>query len=176
MRVETPIGEMVATWDGRGALTGLWFGARYAGGGGGDRGPATGDDAALRRQLGEYFAGERRAFDLPLAPAGTPWQRAVWAALLEVPYGETVTYAELAARAGRPGAARAAGAANGRNPISVVVPCHRVIGTSGSLTGYGGGLDAKGWLLALERGGRSPAPSPGSPPPRTTGRRAHPAA
>lgn len=164
---------MVATWDASGALSGLWFPARWRGG---DGGGGTGDVAELRRQLDEYFAGERRAFDLPLAPVGTPWQRAVWAALLEVPYGETITYTELAARAGRPGAARAAGAANGQNPISVVMPCHRVIGTSGSLTGYGGGLDAKGWLLALERGGRSPAPSRGSRPRRTTGRPARPAA
>ena len=113
---------------------------------------------------------------MPLAPAGTPWQRAVWDAVRDVPYGETITYAELAARAGRAGAARAAGAANGRNPISIVIPCHRIVGTSGALTGYGGGLDAKAWLLALEQGARSPAPSPGSPPPRTTALPARPGA
>ena len=130
----------------------------------------------LQRQLGEYVAGERREFDLPLAPRGTPWQLAVWEALLEIPYGETVTYSELAARAGRPGAARAAGAANGRNPIAILIPCHRVIGRGGGLTGYAGGLDAKAWLLAHERAVRSRAPSPGSRRPRTTGPRARPAA
>ena len=86
----------------------------------------------------------------------------MWRALLEIPYGETITYTELAARAGRPGAARAAGAANGRNPIAILIPCHRVVGTGGALTGYAGGVDAKAWLLAHERGDRSPAPSPGS--------------
>ena len=130
----------------------------------------------VRRQLHEYAAGERLEFDLPLAPGGTPWQLAVWEALLEIPYGETITYAELAARAGRTGAARAAGAANGRNPIAILIPCHRVVGTGGALTGYAGGLDAKGWLLAHERAVRSRAPSPGSPRPRTTGRRARRAA
>ena len=167
MVIDSPIGRLFATWDAAGALTGLRFW--------GD-GRASGADDGLRRQLGEYFAGERETFDLPLAPAGTPWQRAVWDALLSVPYGETITYAELAARAGRPGAARAAGAANGRNPISVLIPCHRVVGTSGALTGYAGGVDAKGRLLALERAARSRAPSRGSRPPRTTGRRARPAA
>lgn len=165
--VDSPIGPLFATWDAGGALTGLRFR--------GEDGP-DGDGGELRRQLAGYFAGERRSFDVPLAPAGTPWQRAVWDALLAVPYGETITYTELAARAGRPGAARAAGAANGRNPISVLIPCHRVVGTSGALTGYAGGVGAKGTLLALERAARSPAPSPGSPRPRTTGRRARPAA
>jgi methylated-DNA-[protein]-cysteine S-methyltransferase len=130
----------------------------------------------VRGQLDEYFAGERSEFDLPLAPRGTPWQEAVWRALLEIPYGETITYTELAARAGRAGAARAAGAANGRNPIAIVIPCHRVVGTDGTLTGYAGGLDAKAWLLAHERSARTPAPSPGSRRPRTTDRRARPAA
>ncbi len=167
MVIDSPIGRLFATWDAAGALTGLRFT--------GDAGPDGGGEE-LRRQLGEYFAGEREAFDLPLAPVGTPWQRAVWDALRAVPYGETITYAELAVRAGRPGAARAAGAANGRNPISVLIPCHRVIGTSGALTGYAGGVDAKGRLLAHERASRSRAPSPGSRPPRTTGRRARPAA
>ena len=102
------------------------------------------------RQLGEYFARERRAFDLPLAPAGTPFQCTVWEALRTIPYGRTTSYGALARRLGRPGAARAVGAANGANPISVVVPCHRVIGASGRLTGYGGGLPAKKALLDLE--------------------------
>lgn len=102
------------------------------------------------RQLGEYFGGTRTTFDLPLAPVGTPFQRTVWAALCDIPYGVTASYGELAATIGRPGAARAVGLANGRNPIGIVVPCHRVIGASGSLTGYGGGLERKQFLLALE--------------------------
>jgi methylated-DNA-[protein]-cysteine S-methyltransferase len=113
------------------------------------------DDAALaepRRQLDEYLAGERNAFDLPLRPHGSPFQLAVWEALCQIPYGETISYGELADRVGRPGAARAVGLANGRNPIAIVVPCHRVIGASGSLTGYGGGLERKRFLLELEAG------------------------
>jgi methylated-DNA-[protein]-cysteine S-methyltransferase len=102
-------------------------------------------------QLGEYFAGQRREFDLPLAFRGTPFQRAVWAALLEIPYGETASYGELAQLLGKPLAARAVGLANGKNPISIVVPCHRVIGSTGSLTGYGGGLERKRYLLGFER-------------------------
>lgn len=102
------------------------------------------------RQLSEYFAGARRAFDLPLAPPGTPFQQETWRALREVPYGQTIGYGELARRIGRPGAARAVGAANGANPLSIVVPCHRVIGADGTLTGYGGGLDRKEHLLRLE--------------------------
>ena len=103
-----------------------------------------------RRQLAAYFAGERRDFDLPLAPRGTEFQRAVWQALAAIPYGRTASYAELAARVGRPGAARAVGAANGRNPLPIVLPCHRVIGAGGDLTGFGGGLPTKRYLLALE--------------------------
>ena len=102
-------------------------------------------------QLGEYFAGERTRFDLALAPAGTRFQRAVWAALRTIPYGETRTYTEQAVAVGRPSAVRAVGAANGRNPIAIVVPCHRVVGADGSLTGFGGGIDRKRWLLAHER-------------------------
>jgi methylated-DNA-[protein]-cysteine S-methyltransferase len=111
------------------------------------------DDAypVARAQLAEYFAGERTAFDLPLAPAGTPWQHRVWAALREIPYGETRNYGEIAAAVGAPGAARAVGHANGRNPISIVVPCHRVVGADGRLTGYGGGLERKQALLAHEQ-------------------------
>ena len=104
-----------------------------------------------RRQLREYFDGGRRAFDLPLAPAGTDFQRRVWRELGRIPYGETLSYGDLARRVGRPGASRAVGAANGRNPLAVVVPCHRVIGADGALTGYGGGLPVKQALLALER-------------------------
>lgn len=106
--------------------------------------------AAAAAQLAAYFAGERTAFDLPLAPQGTPFQRRVWQALREVPYGTTTSYGELARRIGRPGAVRAVGLANGRNPLPIVVPCHRVIGADGSLTGYGGGLDRKRYLLGLE--------------------------
>src|SRR5205085_9923425 len=105
------------------------------------------------RQLREFFAGERTAFELPLRPAGTPFQRAVWDALLEVPYGETTGYGALAQRLGRPGAARAVGLANARNPLAIVVPCHRVVGASGALTGYAGGLERKRFLLELEARG-----------------------
>ena len=101
-------------------------------------------------QLAEYFAGERSEFDLPLYPVGTDFQLRVWNALLDVPYGETVSYGEIAEAIGNPGGSRAVGAANGRNPISIVAPCHRIIGANGSLTGYGGGLDRKAWLLNLE--------------------------
>ncbi len=107
---------------------------------------------AARDQLDDYFAGVRTEFDLPLGTAGTPFQRAVWDALRAIPYGETRSYGELAAAIGRPGASRAVGLANGRNPVAIVVPCHRVIGADGSLTGFGGGLDRKRHLLALEAG------------------------
>jgi methylated-DNA-[protein]-cysteine S-methyltransferase len=103
------------------------------------------------RQLGAYFAGQLRRFALPLAPAGTPFQRRVWQALLEIPYGETVSYGELARQIDRPSAFRAVGAANGQNPLAIVIPCHRVIGSNGQLVGYGGGLPVKSALLELER-------------------------
>jgi methylated-DNA-[protein]-cysteine S-methyltransferase len=106
--------------------------------------------AGARRQLREYFAGERREFDLPLRLSGTEFQVSVLQALQEIPYGETVSYGEIARRIGRPKAVRAVGAANGRNPIPIVVPCHRVIGSTGDLTGFGGGLDTKEALLRLE--------------------------
>ena len=106
--------------------------------------------AEARRQLRAYFAGELTEFDLPLEPSGTAFQREVWAALRKIPYGRTVGYAQLAAAVGRPSAARAVGAANGRNPISIVIPCHRVIGAAGALTGFGGGLERKRSLLELE--------------------------
>jgi methylated-DNA-[protein]-cysteine S-methyltransferase len=112
------------------------------------------DDEAMQAyvdQLGDYFAGRRRDFDLPLAPSGTEFQRRVWAALREIPYGETGSYLELATRIGNPKSCRAVGLANGRNPIAVIVPCHRVIGADGSLTGYGGGMERKRVLLDLER-------------------------
>lgn len=106
--------------------------------------------AAAARQLREYFAGTRRAFDLPLRLQGTPFQQRVWRELCEIPYGETWSYAELARRIDKPSASRAVGLANGRNPVAILVPCHRVIGADGSLTGYGGGLERKRWLLAHE--------------------------
>lgn len=102
-------------------------------------------------QLKEYFATQRTDFDLPLTFVGTPFQRIVWAALREIPYGETVSYGQLAQRIGRPSASRAVGLANGRNPIGIIVPCHRVVGATGGMTGYGGGLERKRYLLDLER-------------------------
>lgn len=111
------------------------------------------DDHALRqtrRQLQDYFAGTLMEFDLPLAAQGTAFQQRVWKALREIPYGATISYGELARRIGQPTASRAVGLANGQNPISIVVPCHRVIGANGSLTGYGGGIERKQWLLAHE--------------------------
>jgi methylated-DNA-[protein]-cysteine S-methyltransferase len=108
--------------------------------------------ADVKAQLREYFAGERLAFDLALVMDGTPFERRVWAALTEIPYGETCSYGELARRLGQPTAARAVGLANGRNPIAVIVPCHRVIGADGTLTGFGGGLERKRILLELESG------------------------
>jgi methylated-DNA-[protein]-cysteine S-methyltransferase len=115
---------------------------------------------ALRAQLAEYAGGERRRFALPLAPRGTDFERRVWQALTEIPYGETRSYAEIAAAVGSPAACRAVGRANGRNPIAIVIPCHRVIGSDGSLTGYGGGLDLKRFLLDLEGARRAAAAGP----------------
>jgi methylated-DNA-[protein]-cysteine S-methyltransferase len=146
----TPIGELLLAADPDGALTAVHLPGRQASTDGWER-----DDALLepaRRQLTEYFAGERTAFDLPLRPAGAPFQLRVWEALTRIPHGETASYGELAAELGHPGAARAVGAANGRNPIAIVVPCHRVIGASGALTGYAGGLECKRALLDLEAG------------------------
>jgi methylated-DNA-[protein]-cysteine S-methyltransferase len=108
--------------------------------------------ADIREQLEEYFAGRRATFDVPLEMAGSPFQRRVWRALQDIPYGETISYGELARRVGAPATPRNVGAANGRNPVSVIVPCHRVIGADGSLVGYGGGLERKRTLLELEAG------------------------
>jgi methylated-DNA-[protein]-cysteine S-methyltransferase len=105
-------------------------------------------------QITEYFAGRRRQFDLSLMPNGTPFQQRVWRALLDVPYGATISYGQLAARIGQPTASRAVGLANGSNPLPIVIPCHRVIGSNGKLTGYGGGLPIKERLIALEQGAR----------------------
>lgn len=113
---------------------------------------------AARAQLDEYFGGQRTTFDLPLAPRGTEFQLRAWAALLEIPFGEVRTYAQQAMAVGRPKAARAIGAANARNPLPIVVPCHRVIGTGGGLTGFAGGIEVKRWLLAHERKHCVPAP------------------
>jgi methylated-DNA-[protein]-cysteine S-methyltransferase len=112
------------------------------------------DGALLRepvRQIDAFFAGDLRDFDLPLKPRGTPFQQRVWKLLCEIPFGETISYGELARRAGNPAASRAVGLANGSNPIAIVIPCHRVIGSNGKLTGYGGGLDNKRWLIDFER-------------------------
>ncbi len=102
-------------------------------------------------ELDEYFAGERRRFEVPLEPRGTPFQLAAWQVLRQIPYATTISYGEQARRLGDPAKARAAGAANGRNPLSIIVPCHRVVATSGALTGFAGGVDTKGWLLDFER-------------------------
>jgi methylated-DNA-[protein]-cysteine S-methyltransferase len=150
--VESPIGELLLLGE-RGVLHGLYMqdGLR----------PTRvrpdwvrRDDAFadVRAQLGEYFAGERTSFDLRLQMDGGAFQRTVWHALTEIPYGETISYGELARRIGRPDLARAVGTANGQNPIAVIVPCHRVIGANGKLVGYGGGLDNKRRLLELEQG------------------------
>jgi methylated-DNA-[protein]-cysteine S-methyltransferase len=156
-RISTPLGTMLLATDGH-ALTGAWFdGQRYL--------PTIGDgwqrrsDHAVLRHaaamLDDYFAGKGARFDLPMAPAGTAFQRAVWAAIAAVPYGETTAYRDLAIAVGRPAAVRAAGAATGRNPLSIFVPCHRIVGADGALTGYAGGLDRKRALLALEHAERA---------------------
>ncbi|HKI98901.1 MAG TPA: methylated-DNA--[protein]-cysteine S-methyltransferase [bacterium] len=118
--------------------------------------------AEALRQLRAYFAGDLQRFELPLAPRGTPFQQRVWQELRRIPYGQTISYGELARRIGRPSASRAVGAANGRNPLPIVVPCHRVIGSTGRLTGFAGGLHLKEGLLALEQA-HAPAPSVGQP-------------
>lgn len=147
--VDSPVGPLVLTAAG-GALVALSMCDEAPTGMGSarDAGGVLADAAA---QLTEYFAGERTDFDLPLRPNGSAFHRTVWAALLDIPYGRTESYGDLAARVGRPGAARAVGLANGRNPIGIVVPCHRVVGARGDLTGYAAGLDRKRFLLTLEQ-------------------------
>ena len=143
---QTELGELTLAENGE-ALTRLSFG------GGLPQGAAREETPLLQMahgQLTEYLAGERRRFELPLAPEGTPFEQAVWAQLLKIPYGETCTYGGIAARLGKPGASRAVGMANHRNPIGIIIPCHRVIGKDGSLTGYAGGLGIKERLLILE--------------------------
>ena len=142
LTVASPAGPLTLT-EIDGALAGIAF----RDDGGCDRTPLL-EEAA--RQLSDYFGGRRRDFTLPLAPVGTPFQREVWAALREIPYGETRSYKDIACAVGRPRACRAVGMANNRNPLPIVVPCHRVVGASGALTGYAGGLEIKSKLLALE--------------------------
>ena len=151
----SPIGTITLRASERG-LTGLYLEAHRHGPTDGERARWQRDDArfaVVRRQLDEYFAGTRTAFDLPLDAegiGGTTFQKRVWSALAEIPHGETISYGELARRIGQPAAVRAVGLANGRNPVSIIVPCHRVVGAGGSLTGYGGGTERKRLLLDLE--------------------------
>jgi methylated-DNA-[protein]-cysteine S-methyltransferase len=148
--VPAPIGRLIVASDGS-AIAGVWM----ANASPDDQSWADhrGDDAVLakaREELAAYFDGSLREFTVPLAPNGTEFQRRVWTALTKIPYGTTISYADLARRIRNSAAVRAVGAANGRNPIPVIVPCHRVIGSDGSLTGFGGGLDRKRWLLEHE--------------------------
>jgi methylated-DNA-[protein]-cysteine S-methyltransferase len=148
----TPIGRLLLARDNRGLRRIAFPGERQFSDVAPDWERAEEPFADAIAQLDLYFAGRLRRFDLDLAPEGTPFQRDVWSALVEIPYGRTVSYSELARRVGRPDATRAVGAANGRNPLPIVVPCHRVIGADGSLTGFGGGLAIKRRLLDLEAG------------------------
>jgi methylated-DNA-[protein]-cysteine S-methyltransferase len=150
-RIDSPVGELLLLGDGK-ALTGMYMLKQRHG----PVGPqdAKRDDALFleaAKQLAAYFAGELRIFDLPLSPEGTSFQKKVWRGLLDIPYGVTESYGELAKRIGHDLGARAVGLANGRNPIGIIIPCHRVIGANGSLTGYGGGLERKQWLLEHEQ-------------------------
>ena len=148
---ESPIGRLLLTCDGA-ALTGLFMepSRKAQSTDGWVEDVTVGPLQSTLRQLTEYFSGTRRKFDLPLRLQGTAFQQRVWRELTEIPYGETWSYGQLAKRIDKPGASRAVGLANGRNPISILVPCHRVIGADGSMTGYGGGIERKQWLLAHE--------------------------
>ena len=151
--VDSPVGRLLLCSDGV-ALTGLYMDVPGHTPRSLEQGVENAAAEPLRdaaRQLGEYFAGDRREFDLALRLEGTDFQRRVWKVLTEIPYGETWSYGQLAKRIDNPKGFRAVGLANGRNPISILVPCHRVIGANGSLTGYGGGVERKQWLLAHER-------------------------
>jgi len=159
-KVESPVGELLVAASDRG-LTTLLFEVWGHGPSDGERSDWQQDDgtgrageilAEARRQLGEYFAHGRTTFDLPLDLRGTPFQVQVWNALTRIPFGSTLSYGELARRVGSPNGSRAVGAANGRNPVAIVVPCHRVIGANGDLTGFGGGMARKEWLLQHEGG------------------------
>ncbi len=167
MVVPTPIGPLVLVASSKGLRAVLWSnddGIRVRGAAvdpvapGSDETPILAAEVILQQaaeELEEYFAGTRRSFGVPLDPVGTTFQQQAWAALRTIPYGETVTYGEQAERLGDRRKARAVGAANGRNPISIIVPCHRVVGANGSLTGFAGGLDVKAWLLDHERFGHA---------------------
>lgn len=153
--VESPIGPLLLAGD-RHTLRVLWFGhGRKAQGPRPEWVEAAAEFRGVAQQLREYFAGTRRQFDLVLAPQGTTFQQTVWRALQDIPYGDTTSYGELARRIGDVKATRAVGLANGANPIAIVIPCHRVIGASGALTGFGGGLPTKRALLDLEQGQRT---------------------
>jgi methylated-DNA-[protein]-cysteine S-methyltransferase len=150
-RMATPIGVLLLCSDARGAITGVWFpGESHAPVGDLGRRDA-GPFVELRSQLAEYFAGARQTFAVPTATVGTRFQRTVWAELGLIGFGRVTTYRDLAVRLGRPRAARAVGQAGARNPLGILVPCHRVLGAAGSLTGYGGGIGAKRWLIEHER-------------------------
>lgn len=156
--IESPVGDLLLTSNGQ-SLTGLYLkGQKHF--------PKVADPnmedswvntpelevlTQVQAQLTEYFTHKREAFDIPLAPQGTPFQKEVWQSLHQIPFGETSSYGALAQQLGKPGAARAVGAANGRNPISIIVPCHRVIASNGKMTGYAGGIDRKQWLLRHEK-------------------------
>jgi methylated-DNA-[protein]-cysteine S-methyltransferase len=154
--VDTPVGVLRVVVGARGVRAVLWPGDTDRRVGVGDTsGGGSEADAVLGetvRQLQQYFAGDRRDFDLPLDPVGTEFQQQVWQVLRGIPYGETISYGEQARRLGDVNKSRAVGAANGRNPISIIVPCHRVVGSTGKLTGFAGGLDTKAWLLRHEQG------------------------
>jgi methylated-DNA-[protein]-cysteine S-methyltransferase len=146
--MDSPIGELLLVGDENGlqrlSMSPFWIDSGWE--------LDDGTLAPVKRQLQEYFTAERRDFEIPLELAGNEFERSVWNALLTIPYGETASYGEIARQIGHPSAARAVGLANGRNPVAVIVPCHRVIGADGSLTGYGGGLERKRFLLDLESG------------------------
>lgn len=151
MHMDSPVGPLLLAADDHDLLLVEFDSPRHrAAQGAGWRKGSNDVLAQTRSQLDDYFKGDRRDFNLPFSPHGTPFQREVWRALRRIPYGATISYAQLAAWIGRPGAVRAVGAANGRNPLPIVVPCHRVIGADGSLTGFGGGLPTKQFLLTLE--------------------------
>lgn len=151
----SPQGRMLLAADGKGLYSVSFIGQKYAPrvAAGWQRDARHPLLCQAKRELAEYFSGRRQRFSVKLAPRGTPFQRSVWKAISGVGFGRTIAYAELARRAGRPGSARAAGAATGRNPIGIIVPCHRIVGSNGSLTGYAGGLSKKRALLALEARG-----------------------
>jgi methylated-DNA-[protein]-cysteine S-methyltransferase len=149
--IDSPLGRMVVRGDGQ-FVTGLFM-PHHKGWHGPDAAWRLAEEpfATIREQLAEYFAGERQQFTVALRLRGTPFQQRVWQELVRIPFGTTISYAQLAQRIGHPTASRAVGHANGRNPISILIPCHRVIGANGKLSGYAGGIDRKQWLLDLER-------------------------